>query len=355
MVNPEHGSFAPAPGAPSMARAASPRSIPADPARILLETARQLGSSLDPDAIFTRVRDSIRSAMPCNGLIVSSFDRASNLIRCVHAWVGGNVLDPASLPPLVHRPDSEGMQTQVIRTGRPAIFSDVAERVRDPKGTFYEVEPSGVVRDLKDSGPTESRSALMAPLILEGEVVGVLQVMADEERAYGAAELELLEGISLLLAIALENARLFRRLADELEERRRTEVHLRDTESALLEADRRKDEFLATLGHELRNPLNPIRSAVELLKRKAPVDSESEWAHDVIQRQVLHLSRLIDDLLDVSRITQGKLELKRHVVPVDTVLLGAVESVRPLLDGMGHLLTIHGGPPVRVNADPVRL
>jgi len=352
MPTPERGSVArPAPTRESSAA----RPPAADHARVLLETARQLGSSLEPDAIFARMRDSVRGAMPCNGLIVSSFDRASGLIRCAYAWVGGNLLDPATLPPLVYRPESEGMQTQVIRTGRPMIFADVAERVRDPRGTYYEVEPTGVVRDLKDTAPTESRSALMTPLILAGEVVGVLQVMADEVRAYTAADLELLEGISLLLAVALENARLFGRLQDQLEERRRTEVHLRDTESALLQADRRKDEFLATLGHELRNPLNPIRNAVELLRRKAPVDSESEWAHDVIQRQVLHLSRLIDDLLDVSRITQGKLELKRRIVGVDTVLMGAVESVRPLLDGMGHLLTIRGGPPLRVNADPVRL
>src|SRR6185369_4792359 len=144
--------------------------------QILLDTARQLGSSLDPDAIFVRMLDSVRGAMRCDGLIVSAFDRDQGLIRCAYACVGGNVLDPSTLPPLRFRADSGGMQSQVIRTGRPMLFSDVAERVRDPKGRYYEVDPGGAVRDLRDASPPLARSAIMAPLCLEGEVVGVVQV-----------------------------------------------------------------------------------------------------------------------------------------------------------------------------------
>jgi GAF domain-containing protein len=281
----------------------APRS-PADLAYpILLETARQLGGSLEPAAIFGRLQHSVCGAMRCDGLIVSSFDRAASVILCDYAWVGGNLLDPATLPPLTYRDDSGGMQSQVIRTGRPAMFSDVVERVRDPKGTYYEVDPGGDVRDLKQGDPPLVQSAIMVPLRLDGEVVGVVQVMADAANAYASADLELLEGISLLLAVALENARLYRRAQDDLEERRRTERELLETGQALREADQRKDEFIATLGHELRNPLNPIRNAVELLRRKDTVDPDVRWGHDVIQRQVTHLTRLMDDLLDVSRIT----------------------------------------------------
>src|SRR5437016_2810946 len=164
--------------------------------------------------------------MPCAGLVVSSYDRESGSIRCSYAWVGGNVLDPAGLPPLTYHEDSQGMQSQVIRTGRPMRFCDVAERVRDPRGTYYEVEPDGSVRDLHQGGPPAVRCAIMVPLRLEGEVVGVVQAMAETENAYGPADLELLEGISLLLAVALENARLYRRSLDELEERRRAEREL---------------------------------------------------------------------------------------------------------------------------------
>ena len=342
-----------APGAPTDWTPPSP----ADRAyRILLETARQLGGSLEPSAIFARLKHSVCGAVRCDGLIVSAFDRASGVIRCDYAWTGGNVLDPATLPPLIYREDSGGMQSQVIRTGRPAMFSDVVERVRDPKGTYYEVDRGGEVRDLKEGGPPTVHSAIMVPLRLEGEVVGVIQVMADAQNAYTATDLELLEGISLLLAVALENARLYRRAQDELEERRRAERELLSTEQALREADRRKDEFIATLGHELRNPLNPIRNAVELLRRKGTTDPDVRWGHDIIQRQVIHLTRLMDDLLDVSRITQGKLDLRRVTVDLDDLLTGAVESVRPLVESSEQRLTLHPAPePVRLDADPVRL
>ena len=169
--------------------------------RILLETARQLGGSLEPGAIFARLRESVVGAMRCDGLIVSSFDRVTQEIRCAYAWVGGNVLDPDTLPPLRLQPEGGGMQSQVIRSGRPMQFGDVAERVRDPQGTFYEVAPDGSMRDLHDSDPPESQSAIMVPLVLEAAVTGVVQVMTDGAGGYSAADLELLEGISLLLAV----------------------------------------------------------------------------------------------------------------------------------------------------------
>jgi len=323
---------------------------------ILLDTARQLGGSLDPDAIFTRMLNSVRGAMRCDGMIVSSFDATTCTIRCAYAWVGGNVLDPATLPPLTWRPDSAGMQSQVIRTGRPMIFDDVGERVRDPKGHYYEVDSSGDVRDLRDAPPTQSKSAIMAPLRLEGAVVGVVQVMADVVDAYGQADLELLEGIALLLAIALENARLFRRVQDELDERRRAERELRATEEALRNADRRKDEFLATLGHELRNPMNPIRHAVEVMRRRETPDPESRKAQDMIQRQVVHLTRLIDDLLEVSRITQDKLELRREHVTLEAVLHAAAEAIRPVIEATGQTLVLPARTAAfRLHADALRL
>lgn len=324
--------------------------------RILLETARQLGGSLEPADIFARLQTSVARAMPCDGLVVSSYDRASGSIRCAYAWVGGNVLDPAGLPPLTYKEDSQGMQSQVIRTGRPMMFSDVVERVRDPKGTYYEVEPDGSVRDLHQGAPSTVQCAIMVPLRLEGEVVGVVQAMAETENAYCPADLELLEGISLLLAVALENARLYLRSRDELEERRRAERELLHSEQALREADRRKDEFIATLGHELRNPLNPIRNAVEVLRRKETSDPDVQWGHQVIERQVIHLTRLMDDLLDISRITRGKLELRRRALDLDEVLAAAVESVRPLVQQSEQELIVPPvEPPIRVHGDPVRL
>src|SRR5262249_61728564 len=137
------------------------------------------------------------------GMIVSSLDREQSLIRCEYAWVGGNRLDPSTLPPLKFRTESGGMQSSVIRSGRPMIFADVAERVRDPKGRYYEIDPKGGVRDLREGAPPLGRSLIMAPLRLEGEVVGVVQGSAAGENVDTAAGLEMVEGMRLLLRLAL--------------------------------------------------------------------------------------------------------------------------------------------------------
>ena len=126
-------------------------------------------------------------------------------------------------------------------------------------------------------------------------------------------------------------------------------------EAERLEADRRKDEFLAMLAHELRNPLSSIRNAVQLFGR-LETEQELEWAKEVVERQVKHLARLIDDLLDVSRITRGKIGLRKEPLNLSPVVSAAVEAVRPLLEERKHELSIslnNGG--LRLEADPLRL
>jgi signal transduction histidine kinase len=111
-------------------------------------------------------------------------------------------------------------------------------------------------------------------------------------------------------------------------------------EQALREADRRKDAFLATLAHELRNPLAPIANAVELLRRSPITDPDVVWCRQVLQRQVEQLARLVADLLDVSRITQGKIKLERAAICVQEIVALAVETMRPTIDAGEHRLTI---------------
>jgi signal transduction histidine kinase len=126
-------------------------------------------------------------------------------------------------------------------------------------------------------------------------------------------------------------------------------------EDSLRVANRRKDEFLATLAHELRNPLAPIRHAAKLSKNKDATKAELEWSHDVVDRQVGHMARLLDDLLDVSRITGGKLEMRKERLALNEILMAAVETVRPLIEARGHRLTTDL-PKINVliDADPVR-
>src|SRR5688572_257833 len=108
----------------------------------------------------------------------------------------------------------------------------------------------------------------------------------------------------------------------------------------LKEADRHKDEFLAVLAHELRNPLAPIRNAVEIMRRSPISDPQLTWSRDVIERQVKHLSRLVDDLLDVSRITRGNINLNREVLAVGAIVARAIETVQPLVTDQRHELVI---------------
>jgi signal transduction histidine kinase len=112
------------------------------------------------------------------------------------------------------------------------------------------------------------------------------------------------------------------------------------TRLKLEEGDRRKDEFLATLSHELRNPLAPIRNAAELMAAPNLSDDKLLWARRVIQRQVKHMAWLLDDLLDVARITQGKLQLKRELVTLPGIVDTAVETARPLLESRSHQLVV---------------
>ena len=127
-------------------------------------------------------------------------------------------------------------------------------------------------------------------------------------------------------------------------------------EEALLEADHRKDEFLAMLAHELRNPLAPIRNAARVLDQLQPADTQARSMLRVIHRQVDHMARLVDDLLDVSRITSGKIELKNQAVLLSNVIDSAIETARPLIDARNHELVVTvAETPIGIHGDHARL
>ncbi|HEY7889029.1 MAG TPA: PAS domain S-box protein [Steroidobacteraceae bacterium] len=137
---------------------------------------------------------------------------------------------------------------------------------------------------------------------------------------------------------------------------RRTIGELKRAEEALREADRRKDEFLAVLAHELRNPLAPIRYAVAMARKASGREAARLQAQGIIERQVAHMSRLLDDLLDVSRITRGILTLRCSPVDLAAVVATAQEAARPLIEAHGHSLMVKlPEKPTRLVADPVRL
>jgi PAS domain S-box-containing protein len=133
-------------------------------------------------------------------------------------------------------------------------------------------------------------------------------------------------------------------------------ARMKQTEDALREADRRKDEFLATLAHELRNPLAPIRHAVKLLEIPTADERQRQWGREVIARQVQRMALLLDDLLDVSRITRGRLELKKDCINLATLVASAVETARPLIETKQHELIVHLPPDsLELEVDPLRI
>ncbi len=174
-------------------------------ARLLLQAARYLGETLEPTRVYERFRELMAEAIPHDGVVVSSYDGEEGLIRCDYAWVDGELLDVAIFPPLPLNAES-GMQSEVIRTGRPLLTNDLAGRVQDA-GTYYDVDAGGTMRKVPDEGPPTAQAAMMLPVKHDGRVVGVVQLMSDHE-GYHPGQLELAEGMVGQLGAAVRNARL---------------------------------------------------------------------------------------------------------------------------------------------------
>jgi signal transduction histidine kinase len=147
------------------------------------------------------------------------------------------------------------------------------------------------------------------------------------------------------------------RIAEELRTTNlELESRVQERTAALRDADRRKDEFLATLAHELRNPLAALRFAAEMLHRKVEPGSDLARTREVIDRQLRHLTRLTDDLLDINRITRDQIELQKDTVELHQVISSAVETVRPIVERNGHVLTVEvPRESIPLHGDPVRL
>jgi PAS domain S-box-containing protein len=130
----------------------------------------------------------------------------------------------------------------------------------------------------------------------------------------------------------------------------------RETEDALRDADRQKDMFLATLAHELRNPLAPMRNAAKIIATQGAEASQLQWASEVIERQIQHMSRLLDDLFDINRITRNTLDLHKTRADLAGIVAAAVETIRPVIEVRAHQLIVSApATSILVNADPTRL
>ena len=297
----------------------------------LLATAIQ-GARLVDEAQSARARASFLAEV--SEALSSSPQRAEALIEAAAKSAVGSVAQvcavdlwqastkSVSTAAIAHR-DTWRLEEARERQDSPAVRETVARVIRGGGALLH-----GTAR-----GTTPERLAAIAPIIAAGVVIGAVSLFPDNVGPrYDAADLEMTADFGRRLGGALEAAR----LAKEARE-----------------ADRRKDEFLAMLGHELRNPLAPILTALQLQRlRKTAPDKEQQ----IIERQVRHMVRLVDDLLDISRITRGKVELKPESLRVADVLASAVEIARPLIEQGAHQLLVTIDPPeARVKGDSVRL
>ncbi len=216
----------------------------------------------------------------------------------------------------------------VLRTGKPELVGEITDErlVRQAKDEHH-------LRLIRSLG---LKSYICVPLVVSGNTLGLLTfATAESGRRYTEADLALAVDLAHRAAVAIENTQLYQ---------------------ALRETDRRKDEFLATLAHELRNPLAPVCNALQILKMPK-VDSQTvERTREMMERQVQHLVRLVDDLLDVSRVMRGKIELRRERVELASIVARAVETAQPLVDAQRHELSVRiSSDSLLLDADPVRL
>jgi PAS domain S-box-containing protein len=228
------------------------------------------------------------------------------------------------------KPDPRYPGLRALREGEPVLVRDFTEAAwRDAMASD--------ARLVREPGP---RSVMAVPLRARGESFGALTLARnDASRPYDDRDLQFATEVGRRASVAIENARLY--------------ATARRDRAASEEASRAKDQFLAVLGHELRNPLAPIATALRLMSVRAGDACISERA--IIERQVQHMTRLVDDLLDVSRITRGKVELRRRPIEVADVIAKAVEIASPALEQKQHRLEVDVPSGLTVNGDAGRL
>ncbi|MFT3922124.1 MAG: PAS domain S-box protein [Myxococcales bacterium] len=218
--------------------------------------------------------------------------------------------------------------SQVLHTGRSELVPNVAHAKQTTSAFHAEylgaLEAHGVV------------SYICAPFLARGQVLGSISFLSDGSgRHYNLHDLRAAEDLAARISVALENARLYQ---------------------AMQESDRRKDEFLATLAHELRNPLAPVRTGLHVLQMPQASPHSCARALQMMDRQLSHMVRLIDDLLDISRVSRGKVALRRERVKLQDVIENAIETSRPAIDAAHHVFAVTTPTePIWLDADLTRL
>ncbi|WP_422923883.1 PAS domain S-box protein [Singulisphaera sp. PoT] len=223
---------------------------------------------------------------------------------------------------------TSGVVPHVLRTGEPEVMFDLAEA--DPS-----TAPQGPERLARLLG-LGIRSYLCVPLLSRGRVIGGITFLSSSSRRrFGQEELRVAQNLAERVNVAIENAQLYRTLQEQ---------------------DRRKDEFLATLAHELRNPLAPVRNGLHILRMGGTEGEEAGQTMSMMDRQLGHITHLVEDLMDVARVSSGKVVLRMERVPLREIVDAAVETSRQAIEAADHELALRmPREPLTVEADRTRL
>jgi PAS domain S-box-containing protein len=289
--------------------------------------ARRLTESLDIAEVAERIAESILPLFEAQSSVVRLLLPDGSL-AC--AAIAGKWLE--NFKPGYLLPPGVGLVGRAVAERRALWTPDIL------------TEPSVVLteefrRGLAGAG---HHAVLAVPLQVKGEIIGVISTAHREVRTFAQAEIDLLQAFADQAALAMRNVQLFAR-----EQTARAEAEA---------ANRAKDQFLALLAHELRNPLAPIVNAAVLLRRPDAPPVIVERAAGIVERQAKNLARLLDDLLDVSRITRGRIDLRLQTVAVADAVASAMEAARPLVDERHQTLSVRlPAAPLHVEADPARL
>ncbi|KQY50354.1 hypothetical protein ASD14_11570 [Lysobacter sp. Root494] len=290
-------------------------------ARSLHEVSVELIAEHDDEALYTKIIDTACALMHSQFASLQMLHGRSRLQLLAHRGFSASAADGWKWI------DASCLTAcgQALDAGRRVIFRDVRAMTGELGPELLAVyEETGIVAI--QTTPLQSRT---------GRVVGMLSTHWSYPHEPSEHELRLLD----ILA----------RIAADLIERRQTELSLRDS-------DRRKDEFLAMLGHELRNPLAPLRNCLHILRMEGAANPDDRALYDIMDRQMTQLVRLVDDLLEISRITRGRIELRRRHVALSDIVTTAVETSQPLLDAYAHRFVVDlPGEPIVLDVDPIRI
>ena len=290
------------------------------------------------------VLESILASTGCSFVRAKSAEEA--LLALLHHEFAAIVLD-------IKMPGTSGLELARIIKARkrtqhvPILF--LTAHILDEKDIVHAYDAGGVDYLIKPVNPDILRSKV-------GVFVDLFRTTRALGNAVDALHSEIAEREKVQEELHLAKEELETRVLERTAELDRANREIRNNEERLRLADRRKDEFLATLAHELRNPLAPIRYALQVVNRTGPSATELQWAIGVIERQTQHMARLVNDLLDVNRITRNTLELRPERVELARIINAVTESSRPLIKGNGHELSVRlPANPVYLDADVVRL